>query len=59
MTEMLIAAPAKNFVGGEWRETLSGETYEKHNPWRPSEVGDLVCRTAGVHSRVISAKTRK
>jgi aldehyde dehydrogenase (NAD+) len=38
MTEMLTGAPAKNYVGGEWRESASGETYEKRNPWRPSVV---------------------
>ena len=38
MTEMLSATAAKNFVGGDWSESASGETYEKHNPWRPSEV---------------------
>ncbi len=38
MTETLTGAPATNFVGGEWRESASGETYEKHNPWRPSQV---------------------
>ena len=38
MTEMLSATAAKNFVGGEWSESEAGETYEKHNPWRPSEV---------------------
>ena len=38
MTEILTTAFARNFVGGEWRESVSGETYEKHNPWRPSEV---------------------
>ncbi len=27
-----------NYVGGEWRPSLSGETYDKHSPWRPSEV---------------------
>ncbi len=27
-----------NYVGGEWRPSLSGETYDKRNPWRPSEV---------------------
>lgn len=27
-----------NYVAGEWRASLSGETYDKHNPWRPSEV---------------------
>lgn len=28
----------RNFIGGTWRESASGETYEKHNPWHPSEV---------------------
>ncbi len=40
MSEVL-EAPARpafaNFVGGEWSESLSGETYEKRGPWRPSE----------------------
>ena len=35
MTEMLSATAARNFVGGDWSESASGETYEKHNPWRP------------------------
>jgi alpha-ketoglutaric semialdehyde dehydrogenase len=33
-----ITETARNYVAGEWRDALSGETYEKHNPWRPSEV---------------------
>jgi alpha-ketoglutaric semialdehyde dehydrogenase len=41
MTEVL-EAPARpafaNFVGGEWRASRSGRTYEKRGPWRPSEV---------------------
>jgi alpha-ketoglutaric semialdehyde dehydrogenase len=45
MTEIL-EAPARpafaNFVGGEWRPSRSGKTYEKRNPWRPSEtVGEF------------------
>ncbi len=40
MSEVL-EAPARpafaNFVGGTWEESASGETYEKHGPWRPSE----------------------
>ncbi|MGH3018096.1 MAG: aldehyde dehydrogenase family protein [Gaiellaceae bacterium] len=40
MSEVL-EAPARpafaNFVGGAWVESLSGETYEKRGPWRPSE----------------------
>jgi aldehyde dehydrogenase (NAD+) len=38
MTETISEAPALNLVGGEWRASASGDTYEKHNPWRPSEV---------------------
>jgi alpha-ketoglutaric semialdehyde dehydrogenase len=38
MASTAIEAGARNFVGGEWRESLSGETYEKRNPWRPSQV---------------------
>ena len=37
-----IQAPARpafaNYVGGEWQPARSGETYEKRNPARPSEV---------------------
>ena len=45
MSEVL-EAPARpalaNFIGGEWRQSVSGRTYEKHGPWRPSEViGEL------------------
>jgi acyl-CoA reductase-like NAD-dependent aldehyde dehydrogenase len=31
-----------NFIGGEWCPAVSGRTYEKRNPFRPSEVvGEL------------------
>jgi aldehyde dehydrogenase (NAD+) len=38
MSETLTGSEAKNYVGGEWHGSSSGETYEKRNPWRPSEV---------------------
>src|SRR3970040_808466 len=43
MAETLTGAPARNYVGGEWRGgggrgSAGGETYEKRNPWRPSQV---------------------
>ena len=41
MTETMTGAPARNYVGGEWRESASGETYEKRSPWRPSEVAGV------------------
>jgi alpha-ketoglutaric semialdehyde dehydrogenase len=41
MSEVLeaTARPAlANFIGGEWRPSASGRTYENRSPWRPSEV---------------------
>ncbi len=38
MSKGLTRPIAKNYVGGEWRDSLSGGTYEKWNPWRPSEL---------------------
>ncbi|HXF97388.1 MAG TPA: aldehyde dehydrogenase family protein [Gaiellaceae bacterium] len=38
MSDTLTGAPARNLVGGEWREAAGGETYEKRSPWRPSRV---------------------
>jgi alpha-ketoglutaric semialdehyde dehydrogenase len=38
MSDTLTETPAKNYVGGDWRESASGESYEKRNPWRPSQV---------------------
>src|SRR5260221_6003362 len=42
----LLEAPARpafaTFVGGEWRPSETGRTYEKGNPWRPAEpVGEF------------------
>lgn len=50
MTETM-EAPARpafaNYVGGEWVPSRGGETYEKRNPARPSEViGDFPASTA-------------
>ena len=38
MTDTMTGAPARNYIGGEWRESAAGETYEKRNPWRPAQV---------------------
>jgi aldehyde dehydrogenase (NAD+) len=39
MSETLTdTTPARNYVGGAWRPASSDKTYEKRNPWRPSEV---------------------
>jgi acyl-CoA reductase-like NAD-dependent aldehyde dehydrogenase len=38
----VVEAPSRpagqNYVAGEWRPAASGDTYEKRNPMRPSEV---------------------
>jgi aldehyde dehydrogenase (NAD+) len=38
MSDTLAALGAANFIAGEWRPSLSGRTYERRNPWRPSEL---------------------
>jgi alpha-ketoglutaric semialdehyde dehydrogenase len=39
MSNTAVAAPARsNLIAGEWRPSASGDTYEKRNPARPSEV---------------------
>ena len=38
MTETHAVAVTRNLVGGAWRESGSGATYEKRNPWKPSVV---------------------
>jgi alpha-ketoglutaric semialdehyde dehydrogenase len=37
MSETITEA-ARNYIAGEWRESASGEQYEKRSPWRPGEV---------------------
>ncbi|HEY3944112.1 MAG TPA: aldehyde dehydrogenase family protein [Solirubrobacteraceae bacterium] len=38
MPETIASAGAANFIDGEWAPSQSGRTYERPNPWRPSEV---------------------
>ena len=37
---MIAGASVKgaNFIGGEWRASVAGQTYEKRNPFRPTEL---------------------
>ena len=58
MTEMLSATAATNFVGGEWREGESGETYEKHNPWRPSAVTGVYAASTAEDARAAVESAR-
>jgi alpha-ketoglutaric semialdehyde dehydrogenase len=38
MADTTTATGAANFVAGQWTASRGGRTYERHNPWRPSEV---------------------
>ncbi len=38
MAETLTAEGGVNFIAGKWTPSSGGNTYELHNPWRPSEV---------------------
>ena len=49
MSETVTATPARNYVSGEWHSAGSGETYEKRNPWRPSEVTGVFQASGGRH----------
>jgi alpha-ketoglutaric semialdehyde dehydrogenase len=51
MSDTLTKSRARNYVGGEWRESASGETYEKRNPWRPSEVTGVYPSSAADDAR--------
>jgi aldehyde dehydrogenase (NAD+) len=54
MTETL--ATARNFIGGDWVPSASGETYEKRNPWRPSVVtGTFAASDASDASAAVDA----
>jgi aldehyde dehydrogenase (NAD+) len=59
MTETLAEAPALNLVGGEWRTSASGETYEKHNPWRPSQVTGTFPASAAEDARAAIEAARE
>ncbi len=38
MSDTITAPGSANFVGGQWTASRGGRTYERRNPWRPSEV---------------------
>ncbi len=47
MAQTTIAPGAANFVAGRWTPSTGGRTYERHNPWRPSEaVGEFPSSSA-------------
>jgi acyl-CoA reductase-like NAD-dependent aldehyde dehydrogenase len=56
----VMEAPARpafaNFVGGEWQPSISGDTYAKHGPWRPSEtIGEFPSSGADDVGRAVDA----
>ena len=59
MSETLTGSPAKNYVGGEWRESASGKTYEKRSPWRPSEVVGVYPASDAEDARAAIAAARE
>src|SRR5712691_11065509 len=45
-----------NFVGGEWRPSRSGRTYDKRGPWRPSEpIGEFPASDAADVDEAVQA----
>ena len=52
MTETMTGAPARNYVGGEWHSSVSGETYEKRNPWRPATVTGVFAASGADDARL-------
>jgi alpha-ketoglutaric semialdehyde dehydrogenase len=59
MSETLTGSPAKNYIGGEWRESASGKTYEKRSPWRPSEVVGVYPASDAEDARAAIAAARE
>jgi aldehyde dehydrogenase (NAD+) len=46
VVEAPVRSVGENYVGGEWHPAASGETYEKRNPMRPSEVVAVVASSS-------------
>jgi len=59
MSDTLTGAPSRNYVAGEWRESASGETYEKRNPWRPSQVVGVYPASDAEDARAAVAAARQ
>lgn len=59
MTETLTGSPARNYVGGKWRDAASGETYEKRNPWRPGQVTGVYAASGEEDARAAVAAARE
>jgi alpha-ketoglutaric semialdehyde dehydrogenase len=59
MSDTVAELQAANFIGGEWVPSRGGDVYERHNPWRPSEVvGEFPSSTAEDADAAIEAAHR-
>ncbi len=54
-----MTGTARQFIGGEWTESVSGETYEKRNPWRPSEVTGVIAASGSDDAMAAVESARK
>ncbi|MSO57567.1 MAG: aldehyde dehydrogenase family protein [Thermoleophilia bacterium] len=59
MSDPVISTPARNFIAGEWRDAESGATYEKRNPWRPSQVTGVYAASNAEDARVAVAAAKE
>jgi acyl-CoA reductase-like NAD-dependent aldehyde dehydrogenase len=59
MSETHTGSSARNYVGGDWCESASGETYEKRNPWRPSELAGVYPASDAEDARAAIAAARE
>jgi acyl-CoA reductase-like NAD-dependent aldehyde dehydrogenase len=58
MSETLAAPVAANFIAGRWSPSHRGRTYERRNPWRPSEpLGEFPSSDADDVAAAIDAAT--
>jgi alpha-ketoglutaric semialdehyde dehydrogenase len=56
MSQTITNLREANFIGGEWRPSVSERTYERRNPWRPSEVvGEFPSSDAGDVAEAVDA----
>ena len=59
MSETAADIRPANFIAGEWVPSRGGDVYERHNPWRPSEViGEFPSSSAEDADAAIAAAQR-
>ncbi len=59
MSDTITAPGAANFVAGKWTASRAGRTYQRHNPWRPSEVvGEFPSSSAEDVDAAVGAASR-